>query len=121
LLEALIPGKAYAVIETGQFQLHLGEYERDDSSEGNEAEFIGLTSAEEEEFDCEFGEQPRPDVEIRFEGTICLFEPHTCRGKTWIQSHVAPDAQWFGNALAVEHRFAKDLARAIKADGLLLA
>ncbi len=118
-IDALIPGKAYAIIQTGQFQLYLGEYERDDSSEGNEAEFIGLTSAEEREFDCEFGEQPRADVEVRFEGSICLFEPRTRRGTTWVNAHVAEPA-YFGNALVVEHRFAKELARAMKADGLLL-
>jgi hypothetical protein len=121
LVEALTPGKAYAIIETGQFQLYVAEYERDDSSPGNEGEFIDLTSAEEKEFDCEFGEQPRADIEIRFEGTICLFEPHTRRGKTWIQSHVAPDAQCWGQSLVVEHRYAKEIAKAMKSAGLLLA
>jgi hypothetical protein len=119
LLEALTPGKAYAVIETGQFQLYVAEYERDDSSEGNADQFLDLTGDEEQEFEDEFSEQPRPDVEIRFEGTICLFEPRTRRGTTWLNSHVA-EPTYFGNALVVESRFAKELARAMKADGLLL-
>ena len=121
LVEALTPGKAYAIIETGQFQLYVAEYERDDSSEGNADQFLDLTSDEEQEFKDEFSEQPRPDVEIRFESTICLFEPHTRRGKTWIKSHVAPDAQWWGRSLVVEHRYAKEIARAMKSAGLKLA
>jgi hypothetical protein len=120
-VEALEPGKGYAVIECGESQAFIREYERDDSSLGNEDEFVGMTSAEEKEFDCEFGEQPRADVEIRFEGTICLFEPHTRRGKTWIESHVEQDAQWWGNSLVVEHGYAKEIARAMKSAGLLLA
>jgi len=120
-LEALEANKAYAVVESGQFQAYIREYERDDSSEGNADEFLDLTSDEEQEFKDEFSEQPRPDVEVRFEGTICLFEPHTRRGKTWICSHVARDAQWWGNSLVVEHRYAKGIARAMKCAGLLLA
>jgi hypothetical protein len=120
-LEALEPNKAYGVVESGQFQAYVREFERDDSSEGNADQFLDLTSDEEQEFEDEFSEQPRPDVEIRFEGTICLFEPHTRRGKTWIESHVAPDAQCWGRSLVVEHRYAKEIARAMKSAGLLLA
>jgi hypothetical protein len=120
-VEALEPGKGYAVIECGESQAFIREYERDDSSEGNADRFLDLTSDEEQEFEDEFSEQPRADVEIRFEGTICLFEPHTRRGKTWIHSHVAPGAQWWGRSLVVEHRYAKEIAKAMKSAGLKLA
>ena len=47
-----------------------------------------------------------PDVLVRNEGTVFIFCPFTSRGKLWIEEHVQPDAQWFGSALVVEHRFA---------------
>lgn len=50
-IDALTVGKAYAIIENGQFQLHLAEYERDGAALGNDDHFVGLTSDEEQEFD----------------------------------------------------------------------
>jgi squalene cyclase len=50
-----------------------------------------------------------------------LFCPLTSRGKQWIEEHVQPDAQWFGSALVVEHRFAWGLAQGLKDAGLVLA
>src|SRR3989475_11655655 len=55
-----------------------------------------------------------PDVLVRNEGTVFLFCPLTSRGKQWIEEHVQPDAQWFGSALIVEHRFAWGLAQGLK-------
>lgn len=50
----LTVGKAYAIVEVGQFQLYLGEFERDEASAGNENEFSGaLTSDEEDELEGE--------------------------------------------------------------------
>ncbi len=62
-----------------------------------------------------------PDVLVRNEGTVFLFCPLTSRGKQWIEEHVQPNAQWYGSALAVEHRFAWGLAQALKDAGLVLA
>lgn len=61
-----------------------------------------------------------PDVLIRNEGTLFLFCPFTVRAKAWIAEHVQPDAQWFGKALVVEHRFAWGLAQGMKDAGLIL-
>jgi hypothetical protein len=61
-----------------------------------------------------------PDVLIRNEGTLFLFCPLTVRAKTWITERVQPNAQWFGNALVVEHRFARGLAQGMKDEGLVL-
>jgi len=61
-----------------------------------------------------------PDVLVCNEGTVFLFCPLTSRGKEWIEEHVQPDALWFGNALAVEHRFAWGLAQGMKDSGLVL-
>ncbi len=62
----------------------------------------------------------RPDVLIRDEGTLFLFCPLTARAKAWIAEHVQSEAQWFGNALVVEHRFAWGLAQGMKDEGLAL-
>ena len=62
-----------------------------------------------------------PDVLVRNEGTLFLFCPLTVRAKDWIDDHVQPDAQWFGAALVVEHRYALGLAEGMKNAGLRLA
>jgi len=51
------------------------------------------------------------DVEIIGCGTIFLFQPLSDAAREWIKEYVQEDAQRFGDALAVEHRFARDLAR----------
>jgi hypothetical protein len=61
------------------------------------------------------------DIEISNQGSIFLFLPITAAGREWIDENVQEDAQFFGNALAVEHRFAGDLAEGMAADGLILA
>lgn len=58
------------------------------------------------------------DVGISLHGTIVLFHLFTPVAERWVENHVAEDAQWFGDALAVEHRFASDLANGVSADGL---
>jgi hypothetical protein len=47
-----------------------------------------------------------------------LFDVVSPAAELWVEGHVDPDAQWFGGALVVEHRFAGDLASAIHAEGL---
>ena len=61
------------------------------------------------------------DMFVRCEGGIVLFTPNTLRAKEWISATVQPDAQWFGNALVVEHGYAADLALGMYAVGLVLA
>jgi len=64
--------------------------------------------------------QSTPDVLIRNEGTVFLFNPLTSKAKQWMEQNVHPDAQWFGTTLVVEHRFAWALAQGMKDDGLVL-
>jgi len=52
------------------------------------------------------------------EGTIFLFHLATRRAERWVDEHVEPDAQWFGDAIVVEHRYAGNLAFALQLDGL---
>jgi hypothetical protein len=60
------------------------------------------------------------DVSVRNEGSIFLFQPHTEAAKDWIAEHIPEDAQYFGTALVVEHRYAGDIAEGMKGDGLTL-
>lgn len=61
-----------------------------------------------------------PDIFVRCEGSLFLFEPLTNAAKQWIDENVQTDSQWFGNALVVEWRYAAELAAAMRADGLVL-
>ena len=63
---------------------------------------------------------PTPDILVADAGTLFTFCPLTPRAKAWISEHVQPDAQWFGNALVVERRYAWALAEGMKDDGLVL-
>lgn len=60
----------------------------------------------------------KPDVQVSNQGSIFLFQPLTKRGSEWIKENVAEDAMYFGTALAVEHRYARDLADVMQGDGL---
>ena len=51
---------------------------------------------------------------IRNEGSIVLFEPLTSTAQGWWSDNVDPEAQTFGNAYAVEHRYAPDIIEGIK-------
>ena len=62
-----------------------------------------------------------PDIIVRSEGTLFLFCPLSSAAREWIEEHVQSDAQWFGPALVVEHRFALGLALGMKDAGLVLA
>ena len=62
----------------------------------------------------------KPDLLVHNEGTLFLFCTLTARAKVWIDEHVQPDAQWFGNVLIVEHRFAWGLAQGMLDSGLVL-
>lgn len=50
-----------------------------------------------------------PDVLVRNEGSVFLFTPLTRVAKQWIAENVQLEAQWFDEALVVEHRCALGL------------
>ena len=62
-----------------------------------------------------------PDISIEDHGTLFLFRMNTPAAAEWVSQNVQEDAQFFGDALAVEHRYAQDLAAGMQADGLVLA
>ena len=78
-----------------------------------------LHSPQEEEVSPRLRRQP--DVLVHNVGTLYTFCPLTLRAKEWIDEHVQDDAQWFGHALIVEHRYAWGLAQGMRDDGLVLA
>lgn len=61
-----------------------------------------------------------PDVLLANEGTVFTFCPLSPAAKQWVKENVQSDAQWFGNVLVVEHRFAWGLAMGMKDAGLVL-
>lgn len=58
------------------------------------------------------------DVTISNHGSIFLFQPVTPAAKEWFENNVQDDAQYFGSALAVDVRYAADLAEGMAGDGL---
>ncbi len=61
-----------------------------------------------------------PDISIENHGTIFLFRLNTPAAVEWVSQHVQEDAQFFGDALVVEHRYARDVAAGMQADWLVL-
>lgn len=49
------------------------------------------------------------DFLVRDEGTIWLFTPLTPAARQFLSEHIQGDAQYFGDSLAVEHRYVSDL------------
>jgi hypothetical protein len=59
-----------------------------------------------------------PDVRVENHGSIFLFQPLSSAAREWIDQNIPDDAQFLGTALAVEHRYAHDIAEGMQADGL---
>lgn len=62
-----------------------------------------------------------PDFSVENHSSIFLFRMNTSAAHTWASENVQDDAQFFGDALVVEWRYARDLAAAMSEDGLVLA
>lgn len=59
------------------------------------------------------------DIEVENGGSLFLFRPLTDAGREWLNENTETEPyQWFGGALAVEHRYAQDLAQGALNDGL---
>jgi hypothetical protein len=58
------------------------------------------------------------DFEVQNEGTIYLLRPLTPAARAWVAVHISDDAQYFGDAVVVEHRYIRDIVAGIIADGL---
>jgi len=60
------------------------------------------------------------DIIIQNQGSIFLFRPLTRAAEEHLIGNVQDDAQWFGGALVVEHRYARDLAAALTEEGFIV-
>jgi hypothetical protein len=58
------------------------------------------------------------DVQISDHSSVILFLPVTYDGQEWLRENVDPDAQWFGQALVVDHCYASDLIEGMAESGL---
>jgi hypothetical protein len=67
------------------------------------------------------GGESQPDVVVQNEGSLFVFHLNTIEARSWVEEHVTTEPwQWIGGALTVEHRYARDLASGMQADGLLV-
>jgi hypothetical protein len=62
----------------------------------------------------------KADFRIEGGGTVYLFRPLTETAREHLETNVQSDAQWFGDALAVEHRYARDLAAQLAEEGYVI-
>ena len=53
------------------------------------------------------------------QGSIFLFRPLTEAARLHLEEHCS-DATWFGDAVVCEHRYAADLAAALRGKGFIL-
>jgi hypothetical protein len=62
-----------------------------------------------------------PTVDLYFEnyGSLFLIRPASTAGETWLDEHIAADAQRLGEAVACELRFVENIFRGASADGLV--
>lgn len=60
------------------------------------------------------------DVNVEDHGSIYLFHLNTEAARTWVNEHVSEERTYFGAALAVEARYAPDLAQGMVDDDLVV-
>ena len=65
-------------------------------------------------------EEKDPDFRLTNHGTIFLLLPLNATAEDWLTEHISEDAQYLGNAVAIEHRFVADITTGIEADGLTI-
>jgi hypothetical protein len=63
-------------------------------------------------------ENTKPDFIVENHGSIFLLRPLTAAANSWTEEHIPEDAQWFGGAVVVEHRFIWTILEGIQSDGL---
>lgn len=58
------------------------------------------------------------DLYVQNEGSIFLLRGVSDAGKTWLDDNIGDDAQTFGGAVVVEHRYIADIVAGAIDDGL---
>jgi hypothetical protein len=67
------------------------------------------------------GRDDMADLLVHGCGTVHLLRPITSAGAAWVDENIPEDATWFGGAVAVEHRYIRDIIIGAVADGLGVA
>jgi hypothetical protein len=67
------------------------------------------------------GTSPTSDFLCENHGSIFLLYPLTESAQAWIEENLPSDVQWFGQAVAIEHRYIWPILEGIQNDGLLVA
>jgi hypothetical protein len=71
------------------------------------------------------GSSPTSDTACDFRcenhGSIFLLYPLSPSAKSWIDENLASHVQWFGQAVAIEHRFIWSILEGIQNDRLVVA
>jgi hypothetical protein len=62
-----------------------------------------------------------PDFRCENHDSLFLLFPLTESAQCWIEDHLQSDAQWFGNAVAIEHRYIWAILEGIQNDGLAVS
>lgn len=57
------------------------------------------------------------DYSVSNHGSLFLFEPQNDDADAHLRASVSDEAQWWGGALAVECRYARDLVAALQVEG----
>jgi hypothetical protein len=63
----------------------------------------------------------QPDFAVENHSSIFLFRMNTPAAVEWVSQNVQEDAQFFGDALVVEHRYIADIVAGIQNDGLAVS
>jgi hypothetical protein len=58
-----------------------------------------------------------PDFTVQNEGSIFLIRPNNADAELHLRANVGEEAQWFGNALVVEHRYVQQIVTVLQLDG----
>jgi hypothetical protein len=58
------------------------------------------------------------DFNFSDHGTICLLSPLSRAARRWVHRHLPNDAQVYGGAIAISHRYADEIVSGIINDGL---
>jgi hypothetical protein len=58
------------------------------------------------------------DFRCENHGSMFLLYPLSKSARSWIEENLPSDAQWFANAVAIEHRYIWSILEGIQNDGL---
>lgn len=61
-----------------------------------------------------------PDLIVSGGGTLYLLHANTSRGEEWVAEKIGPNVQTLGAAIAVEHRYIRDIVLGAVQDGLVV-